>query len=211
MELIVKIIDVLISRYRGYKIKKLKNQLGYCGSNVDIRFDTVCKPEHIFLDDHTNIYVPFTFISEDGCFYMKKNSGAAQGLTVITDTHNREIKHLLKDKRLFYGREGNVSNDVVVDEDVWIGANVTLLPGVKVGRGANVGANSVVRKSVPPYSVIIGNPAKVIGFSFTPDEIIEHEKILYPEEERLPRELLEKNYEKYFLKRIKEIKEFIRL
>ena len=59
--------------------------------------------------------------------------------------------------------------------------------------------------------MVIGNPAKVVGFSFTPEEIIEHEKVLYPEEERLPLELLEKNYNKYFISRIKEIKQFTRL
>ena len=74
-----------------------------------------------------------------------------------------------------------------------------------------VGSGSVVRSSIPPYAIVIGNPAKIVGFSKTPEEIIEHEKALYPEEERLPLELLEKNYNKYFLKRLKEIKEFTRL
>ena len=55
---------------------------------------------------------------------------------------------------------------------------------------------------------MIGNPAKVVGFKFTPEEVIEHEKALYSEEERLPLELLEKNYKKYFLDHIKEIKAY---
>ncbi len=58
---------------------------------------------------------------------------------------------------------------------------------------------------------MIGNPAKVIGFVFTPEEIIKHEKILYPEEERLPIDLLEKNFDKYLINRIKEIKAFTKL
>lgn len=87
------------------------------------------------------------------------------------------------------------------------------MSGVTIGRGSEVGSGSgsVVRSSVPPYSVVIGNPAKVVGFRFTPNEIIEHEKVLYENDERLPQDVLEKNYEKYFLKRIKDIKQFIKL
>lgn len=62
--------------------------------------------------------------------------------------------------------------DTVVGNDVWIGQNVTFLPGVHVGDGCIVGANSVVAKDVPPYSVVVGNPAKVIRKRFD-DEMIE--------------------------------------
>ena len=107
--------------------------------------------------------------------------------------------------------EHEFDKDVIVDEDVWIGARVTILAGVHVARGCSIGSGTVLRKSTPPYSIVIGNPAKVVGFRFTPEEVIEHEKKLYPEEERLPLSLLEKNYEKYFLNRIKEIKQFTSL
>lgn len=62
--------------------------------------------------------------------------------------------------------------DTVVGNDVWIGQNVTFLPGVHVGDGCIIGANSVVAKDVPPYSVVVGNPAKVIRKRFD-DEMIE--------------------------------------
>lgn len=51
---------------------------------------------------------------------------------------------------------------VVVEENVWIGEMVSIMPGVTIGRGAIVGANAVVTKDVPPYSLVAGNPAKVI-------------------------------------------------
>lgn len=51
---------------------------------------------------------------------------------------------------------------VVIEDDVWIGGNVTVLPGVTIGRGAVVAAGAVVTKDVPPCSVAAGNPAKVI-------------------------------------------------
>ena len=89
-----------------------------------------------------------------------------------------------------------------------MGANVTLLSGVTIGRGATVGAGAVVRSNIPPYSIVTGNPAKVVGFSLKPDEIIEHEKALYSPDERLPIDKLEKNYNKYFINRLMDIRNF---
>ena len=51
---------------------------------------------------------------------------------------------------------------VVIEENVWIGEMVCIMPGVTIGRGAIIGANAVVTKDVPPYALAAGNPAKVI-------------------------------------------------
>ena len=52
---------------------------------------------------------------------------------------------------------------IVVEDDVWIGAGCTVLPGRRIGRGSIVGAGSVVTRDVAPYTVVAGNPAAVIG------------------------------------------------
>lgn len=65
---------------------------------------------------------------------------------------------------------------VVVEDDVWIGFGSTLLTRVTVGRGAIIAAGSVVVKDVPPYAIVGGNPARVLGERFScPDEIRVHE------------------------------------
>lgn len=51
---------------------------------------------------------------------------------------------------------------VHIEENVWIGEMVTILPGVQIGKGSIIGANSVVNKNIPPYSIAVGIPAKVI-------------------------------------------------
>ena len=51
---------------------------------------------------------------------------------------------------------------ITIEDDVWIGANVCILPGVTIGRGSVLGACSVIAKSVPPFSVVVGNPGKVV-------------------------------------------------
>ena len=65
--------------------------------------------------------------------------------------------------------------DVIIGNDVWIGANVTIMSGITVGDGAVIANNSHVVKNVEPYSLVGGNPAKLIKYRFTRDQI---EKLL---------------------------------
>lgn len=55
-----------------------------------------------------------------------------------------------------------IKSTIVLEEDCWIGAGVILLPGVSIGKGAVVGAGSVVTKNVPPFTVVVGVPAKEV-------------------------------------------------
>lgn len=61
--------------------------------------------------------------------------------------------------------------DVAIGNDVWIGHQAVILSGVTLGDGVVVGAGSVVRQSVPPFAIVMGNPARVAGFRFTPEQI----------------------------------------
>lgn len=87
--------------------------------------------------------------------------------------------------------------DVIIEEDVWIGCNVTLLAGVTIGRGTTVAAGAVVSKSMPPYCICGGVPAKFIKFYWTIDQILEHEAKLYPKEERYTRDQIEEFFSRW--------------
>jgi len=65
-----------------------------------------------------------------------------------------------------------LKGDTIIGNDVWIGQNVTILPGVHIGDGAIIGANSVVGSNIEPYTISVGNPAKLIKKRFD-DELIE--------------------------------------
>ncbi len=65
-----------------------------------------------------------------------------------------------------------LKGDTVIGNDVWIGQNAVVLPGVQIGDGAIIGANSVVGSNVAPYTIVVGNPAKVLRRRFD-DEMIE--------------------------------------
>ena len=60
---------------------------------------------------------------------------------------------------------------IKVGHDVWIGKRAIILPNVSIGSGAIVGAGSVVTKDVPPYAVAAGNPARIIRYRFSTDQI----------------------------------------
>lgn len=103
------------------------------------------------------------------------------------------------------------NSPIIIGDNVWLGVGVTVMKGSKIGREALIGAGSVIRNVIPPYSIVLGNPAKVIGFSLTPEEILEYEKKHYSEEDRLSMDVLQRNYEKYFINRWSEIKEFTKI
>lgn len=56
---------------------------------------------------------------------------------------------------------------IIIENDVWIGMNTLILSGVKIGKGAVIGAGSVVSKNIPPYAIAVGNPCKVIKYRFS--------------------------------------------
>ncbi|MEU8331319.1 acyltransferase [Micromonospora sp. NPDC048839] len=74
---------------------------------------------------------------------------------------------------------------VTIGDDVWVGTRAVILHGVTIGRGAVIGAGAVVTRSVPPYAVAAGNPARVIRLRWPVETIRDHERQLYPAARRL--------------------------
>lgn len=68
--------------------------------------------------------------------------------------------------------EWPIKGDIIIGNDVWIGYNSTIMPGIKVGDGAVIGSNSLVTEDVPPYTIVGGNPARFIRKRFD-DQIVD--------------------------------------
>ena len=79
---------------------------------------------------------------------------------------------------------------VIIGHDVWISTGVTILSGINIGHGSVIAADALVTKDVPPYSIVGGNPAKLIRYRFSPDEI---ESILALEWWNWPKEKVEES------------------
>lgn len=111
--------------------------------------------------------------------------------------------------------KGNMNFDVfskgniIIKNDVWIGANVVVLSGVTIGNGAVIGANSVVKHSVPDYAIVSGNPARILKYRFEKDFIHELLEIewwnLIPAKLYLLRPFLDKELSHDSLSQIKSI------
>lgn len=168
---------------------------GYWGENTSISLDTkITIPQNVYLFGN-NFLKRAVILSNSGQFIMKKNSGASYGLHVSTGNHERRIG--MPFRFITQEMKEKQGMNVIVEEDVWMGFNVTLLNGVTIGRGTTVAAGAVVTKSMPPYCVCGGVPAKFIKFYWSIDQIIEHESKVYPQEERIPKEQLMHYFEQY--------------
>lgn len=97
-----------------------------------------------------------------------------------------------KVKILGIEHEATSKGKIVLEDDVWIGENVFILSGVTIGQGAVVAAESVIVKSVPPYAIVGGNPAKIIKYRFSENVI---EKLKNIEFLKLSEKEVEKNIE----------------
>ena len=105
----------------------------------------------------------------------------AKGIEFIMNGANHRINSITTypfnimgngwEKSAPYLSELKLKGDTIIGNDVWIGQNVTVLPAVHIGDGAIIGANSVVAKDIPPYSVAVGNPCEVKRKRFDEDLI----------------------------------------
>lgn len=174
-----------------------RRQFGYVGEDVLIIPPLwLSGRQNIYLYDNTKI-TNAEILATNAKFTMMRNSAAAEGLKVICGGHERVLGQFYRKVVKTPEMMARLDRDVTVEEDVWIGVNVTLLSGIVVRRGATLAAGSVVTKSLPPYCIAGGVPAKFIKFKWTIDEILYHEEILYSPQERISKEELVRYFEEY--------------
>ena len=168
-----------------------RSKLGYRADSVIIIPPIyIDNPKNVFLYDKCNLASNTWISAVNAKFICKGNCAIAEGLTVHTGNHAYIVGKYITDINE-QNKPGGYDHDVIIERDVWIGCNVTLLSGVTIGRGAIIAAGAVVSKDIPPYAIAGGVPAKVIKFKWSVEQILEHESQLYPEEERFTREELE--------------------
>lgn len=124
-----------------------------CGKNVNVeqgaRFGCM-----VSLGDYSGLGVRARLVGpvDIGNYVMM-----APDVVIITNNHEFSDTET---PMMFQGlRE---PSPVVIEDDVWIGERVIILPGVRIGKGSIIGAGAVVAKEIPPYSIAVGNPVKII-------------------------------------------------
>lgn len=122
-----------------------------------VRINAVCRfPSGTVIGDYSHFN---GFVSRGkGRLTIGDYFHSGTGVKVFTSTHNYK-----SDTVLPYSTE-YIDADVLIGDFVWFGVNVIILPGVRIGDGAIVGAGSVVTKDVPSMAIVAGNPAKLISW-----------------------------------------------
>ena len=107
----------------------------------------------VIIGNHTRIGLHNTII---GPVTIGSHVNLAQGITITALNHN------FSDAEKRIDEQGVNTTPVVIEDDIWIGANAVILPGVTIGQHSVVAAGAIVTKDVPPHSLVAGVPAKVI-------------------------------------------------
>ena len=107
----------------------------------------------VIIGDHTRIGLHCTVI---GPVTIGSHVNLAQGITITA------LNHSFEDATKRIDEQGITTKQVVIGDDVWIGTNAAILPGVTIGRHSVVAAGAVVTKDVPEHSLVAGVPAKII-------------------------------------------------
>lgn len=131
--------------YRRFRLGRKSVIESYCCINNAVGDVTI--------GDHTRVGIHCTVI---GPVCIGNHVNLAQGITVTALNHN------FADSNRKIDEQGISTKPVVIGDDVWIGANAVILPGVTIGRHVVVAAGAVVTKDVPDYSLVAGVPAKEI-------------------------------------------------
>ena len=185
-----------------------KKQYGL-GENCFIGYDVILHKHHYVdakiitgkdcgFSEHVNI-------DYTGGLQLGNKVWLSEGVKILTHNHSTGLDEKGLDK-------GNILSPLEIHDRAWIGTRAIIMPGVKeIGRCAIVSADSYVHTKVPPYSIVLGNPAKVVGFRMPLEDILEYEKANYEEKDRIPVVVLSNNYDKYYRNRWKEMKQFCRI
>lgn len=120
-------------------------------------------PEKISIGSHCN-FAQGVFITGGGGVTIGDWVGFGPDVKVWS------VNHHFDDPDRPWLLQGWDLKPVVIEDDVWLGANVFVMPGVTIGRGAIVSACALINKSIPPFALVAGNPGRVVGWRKRPSD-----------------------------------------
>ena len=156
----------------------------------------IADPKGVFLHPYSRLQSHAKILNYTGRFELKPYAVCSDNLLVVTGNHRPTVGI----PQFFLGPShiNDHETDIIVEEGAWVGANVTLLAGARIGRGAVIGSGSLVNKEIPPYAVAVGTPARIIACTFSKEQVIEHEKLVFKPEDRLKEEEIDRLFDLYF-------------
>lgn len=141
---------ILFENIRIFSAKKILKKVG---TNINIGRKVVFGKE-IEIGDESGIGCGCNIAS-----YTKIGKNVMFGPECMTYTANHEFSRI----DIPIQKQGKTKiKPIIIEEDVWIGARAIILPGVVIGKGSVIGAGCIVARNIPEYSVVVGNPGRVI-------------------------------------------------
>lgn len=165
------------------------------GKECQIGENQTLHPELISLDNWSRLQNNNNVIALSGHLLIKKFAAVSSQCIIIPEAHTPTVG---LPQFLSITHINDKVRDIVVNEDAWVGAGCILMSKCEIGRGAIIGSGSIVTKKIPPYAVALGSPAKIVAVRFSIGQILRHEEILYPPEERLSKDFLLDLFAKHF-------------
>ena len=184
------------SWYCSYIYNLNKKNYNKAGKNITLYAPLFLNPKFITLESNVRIQGGVRIVaSPKQNVIIKQFAAIGANSILIPGNHTPTVG---VPQYLSYLGVNDVNSTLVINEDVWVGASSILLSKAQIGRGAIIAGGSVVTKEVPPYAVVGGSPSKIIAVRFSIEEIIEHEKNLYPSESRFTEKYLDEIFTKYY-------------
>ena len=176
----------------------LKSDFKRFGANSRLEYPChIESPRMVTVEENVNIRYGLQVLNaKTEEVIIKRNSTLAPNVTMVPNNHIPTVG--IPIFLLTSSHVNDKTSKIVIEEDCWVGTNSILLEGCRLGRGSVVGAGSIVTKKVPPYAVVVGIPAKIVAVKFSIEQILDHERILYKEEDRMSINELEDLFRNYF-------------
>lgn len=153
-----------------------KSMFAKCGKKVYVGKNSEITFKNVYVGNNVSIGMNAVFMSTLANIIIGDYVMFGPGVTIVTGDHRTDVigEYMINVHKKLPENDSNV----IIENDVWIGSNVTILKGVTIGQGSIVASGSIVNKSIEPYSVVGGIPAKKIKMRFNENQIQEHKKIL---------------------------------
>ncbi len=153
----------------------IKSSFGSCGKNVRIgRGSTFSGISNLYVGNKVVLGTNTKIMCTKAKCILKNSIMFGPGVTIITGGHRTDLVGRYMIDITDAEKKPSDDKEVVIESDVWIGANAIILKGVVIGQGAVVAAGAVVTRDVPPFSIVGGVPARVLKMRFDDEEIVEH-------------------------------------
>ncbi|WP_300749078.1 DapH/DapD/GlmU-related protein [uncultured Alistipes sp.] len=173
-------IGKLLYKLESYKLRFINryklSRLGSHGANCHIEGIINMSLSNVYIGNNVFIPTGATFLSSEARIIIGNNVMFGPNVMIATGNHRIDVidKYMIDVKE----KREKDDEDVIIENDVWIGMNAMILKGVHIGEGSVIGAGAIVTKDIPPYSIVTSAGGIRIRPRFTEEDITKHKKIM---------------------------------